>query len=412
MAGQTGVGAMTDPFTQSANVIDLRGVAEFVPPLAVVVVLAIMGIWLLFGTWRQRFGAWLIAAAIILIVLPAVADERHHPPQDEAIHEQFYSTWYMPDHPERSCCNKAGCYPTEIKYQGRILLAKRREDGAWIVVPAAKIERNRDNPDGRNHVLCATAKSSRRWQDLLLLARDRRLRVAKENYNQALIELLKHEGGYSNNPADPGGPTNFGITLADYRKYIDSTGNAADVRAMTVDQAKAIYRAKYWDAQRCDELPPGVDYAIFDYGVNSGIGRSGKVLRRVLQMPSESSTVTSDVIRAANTRQPAALVGAICDERLRFLQGLGTWGTFGAGWTRRVREVRALALRMAAAKPSPVPVPPAPRPVPPQAGHWTLAGAIAAILAALGTAFDRYWWLFLLAAAAVIALAWWKRPKG
>jgi hypothetical protein len=67
---------------------------------------------------------------------------------------KFYSTWYMPDNPARSCCNNADCYPTEIKYVGGNIYARRREDGQYILIPPQKVERNRDNPDGRNH-LCA-----------------------------------------------------------------------------------------------------------------------------------------------------------------------------------------------------------------------------------------------------------------
>jgi hypothetical protein len=78
----------------------------------------------------------------------------HHPPQDQLLHEKFYSTWHMPDHPWISCCNDADCYPTEIKYVDGSIYAKRREDGKYIPVPAEKVERNADNPDGRNH-LCA-----------------------------------------------------------------------------------------------------------------------------------------------------------------------------------------------------------------------------------------------------------------
>src|SRR4029079_3582164 len=122
--------------------------------------------------------------------------------------------------------------------------------------------------------------------------------MAAWTYDEALRRLLAHEGGYSNHPSDPGGPTNFGITLADYRKYIDARGTAADVRRMSVAQAKAIYRSKYWNAMRCDELPAGVDYAVFDYGVNSGIGRAPRVLTRVLGMNGSSSTVTPEVIAA------------------------------------------------------------------------------------------------------------------
>ena len=177
--------------------------------------------------------------------------------------------------------------------------------------------------------------------------------MAASSYDAALARLLVHEGGYTNHPADPGGPTNFGITIFDYRKYLKPDATAADVRAMKLDDAKRIYRAKYWDAQRCDALPAGVDYAVFDYGVNSGVGRSGKVLRRVLKLPDNTSAVNDAVIAAARNADAKALIGAICDERPRFLQSLKTWGVFGGGWGRRVAEVRSVALAMAAGVPSP-----------------------------------------------------------
>lgn len=120
--------------------------------------------------------------------------------------------------------------------------------------------------------------------------------MAASTYDEALRRLLTHEGGYTNHPSDPGGPTNFGITLADYRKHIKADATAADIRAMSVDQAKAIYRKRYWDSQRCDQLPAGVDYSVFDYGVNSGVGRSGKVLRRVVGLPDNTSTVSDQVL--------------------------------------------------------------------------------------------------------------------
>lgn len=171
--------------------------------------------------------------------------------------------------------------------------------------------------------------------------------MAASSYDDSLRRLLMHEGGYTNHPSDPGGPTNFGITIFDYRMYVNPDATAADVKAMTVEEAKRIYRAKYWDAQRCDELPAGVDYAVFDYGVNSGIGRSGKVLRRALKLPDNTSVVNDAVIAAAGASDAQALVIAICNERLRFLQSLKTWGVFGAGWGRRVAEVKRTALALA-----------------------------------------------------------------
>jgi hypothetical protein len=80
--------------------------------------------------------------------------EHRHPPQDQSVHERFYSHWHMPDNPSMSCCNDADCYPTDVKYVDGRLYARRREDGKYILVPPQKVERNRDNPDGRNH-LCA-----------------------------------------------------------------------------------------------------------------------------------------------------------------------------------------------------------------------------------------------------------------
>ena len=173
--------------------------------------------------------------------------------------------------------------------------------------------------------------------------------MANSSYDEALRRLLAHEGGYSNHPSDPGGPTNFGITIHDYRQYVKPNATAADVRGMKLAEATRIYREKYWNAMRCDELPAGVDYAVFDYGVNSGIGRSGKVLKRVLGLDASTSTVTPPVIAAAKKRAASELIAAICDERLRFLQSLKTWPVFGKGWGRRVKEVSAAALAMASA---------------------------------------------------------------
>jgi lysozyme family protein len=210
--------------------------------------------------------------------------------------------------------------------------------------------------------------------------------MAASNYDESLRLLLVHEGGYTNHPSDPGGPTNFGITIYDYRKYVKPGATAVDVKVMKLSEAKTIYRAKYWDAQRCDELPSGVDYAIFDYGVNSGTGRSQKVLQRVLGVTVDGR-IGDQTIAAASERNPKTLVTAICDERLRFLKGLRTWPVFGKGWGRRVAEVRAVALAMIAKAPAPKPLPePAPGraevPLPKAAQHGSAGAVLAAGAAA------------------------------
>lgn len=171
--------------------------------------------------------------------------------------------------------------------------------------------------------------------------------MAARNFAGALSRVLAHEGGYTNHPSDPGGPTNWGITIHDARRFWKRDATAADVKAMPREVACRIYKSKYWDALRCDDLPSGVDYCVFDYGVNSGIGRSGKVLRRALAMSDKTSGVTDDVVAAANRADSRKLIAAVCGERLAFLMSLKTWRVFGVGWGRRVVGVRAAALAMA-----------------------------------------------------------------
>lgn len=151
----------------------------------------------------------------------------------------------------------------------------------------------------------------------------------QQNYNYALQQVLKSEGGYTNDPQDPGGPTNFGITIADYRMYVNKNATATDVKNMHLADAQTIYRSKYWNAVNGDTLPSGVDYCVFDYGVNSGVGRANKVYNRLKSSDAKGT------------------INAICNERLQFLQSLSTWSHFGKGWGSRVASVRANSLALA-----------------------------------------------------------------
>ena len=170
--------------------------------------------------------------------------------------------------------------------------------------------------------------------------------MTASNYDASLTRVLKHEGGFANHPSDPGGATNFGITIATYARFKGRAVTVAEVRAMPLADAKAIYKADYWNALRCDELPAGLDYALFDYGVNSGIARAAKVLQRLIGQ-TVGSTISDATIAAVRSNNPADLIARICDERLAFLKSLKTWPVFGAGWGRRVAEVRRDALAMA-----------------------------------------------------------------
>jgi lysozyme family protein len=239
--------------------------------------------------------------------------------------------------------------------------------------------------------------------------------MSASSYPESIRRLLASEGGYVNHPSDPGGPTNFGITLGDYRKYVKADATAADVRSMRVEEAKAIYREKYWGAIRCDELPAGVDYCLFDYAVNSGTGRAPKVLQRVLGVP-VTGRVDDATLVAARRQDARALIQAICDERMRFLQGLKTWPVFGKGWSKRVAEVRNAALVMAGRSSSSTPTRDTPAtsapgkgvvPVNETARRGTAGGAIATggVTAQQSAASGADWITVAIIIVAAIAIA-------
>jgi len=239
--------------------------------------------------------------------------------------------------------------------------------------------------------------------------------MAASNYDASLARVLKHEGGYTNHPSDPGGPTNFGITIHDYRRYIKADGTAADVRNMQLADAAKIYRARYWHALRCDELPAGLDYAVFDYGVNSGIGRAARVMQRLLGI-GQGTSMTDAVTAAVRKTSATALIEKLCDERMAFLKSLRTWPVFGAGWSRRVAEVRRDALAMARGAVVAPPVAPpangkAQVPQPKAARTATTAGAVVAGgAAAQAAASSGASWTMIavvLVAGVMLAVAGW-----
>jgi len=174
--------------------------------------------------------------------------------------------------------------------------------------------------------------------------------MAAVNFDRALTAVLKHEGGYVDHPKDPGGATNLGITIRTLGAWRKRPVTKLDVRQLTPAEASAIYRTQYWAAIRGDDLPAGLDYAMFDYAVNSGAGKAIRDLQGILgvQRDGQIGAITLQAIAKRNTRE---LVIALMARRLAFLQRLTTWPAFGQGWSRRVRDVRALSLAMSAGQP-------------------------------------------------------------
>lgn len=173
----------------------------------------------------------------------------------------------------------------------------------------------------------------------------------KENFDKALQLVLVHEGGFVNHPKDPGGATMKGVTLQTFRRYYGADKTVNDLRNITVEQLAHIYRTGYWDKCKGDELPSGVDYAVFDVAVNSGPGRAAKFLQAAIGVAQDGSIGPGTVAKVA-AQDPAAVINGICDHRLAFLKSLPTFSTFGKGWTSRVGGVRQKALEMAHEEPS------------------------------------------------------------
>jgi len=165
------------------------------------------------------------------------------------------------------------------------------------------------------------------------------------NFEQCFALVLKHEGGYVDNPKDFGGATNLGCTKAVWEAWIGREVSKDDIKALTPADVMPLYRKKYWDAVSGDKLPDGVDYAVFDLAINSGTGRAAKILQKAVGAV-QDGIIGLATLAAVNTHNPRELATLICEARLAFLQSLPTYDTFGKGWSRRVSEVENMAFSM------------------------------------------------------------------
>ena len=154
------------------------------------------------------------------------------------------------------------------------------------------------------------------------------------NFDQAFDILLKHEGGFSDHPADPGGKTRFGITEAVAREV----GYRGDMRELPIDLAKRIYKERYWDAVRADELPEAVRYVVFDAAVNSGPRQAIRWLQRAAGAK-DDGIIGPQTLAAVRAADPEQLVRRMLAQRLRFMTGLPNWPAFGRGWARRIADL-------------------------------------------------------------------------
>ena len=168
----------------------------------------------------------------------------------------------------------------------------------------------------------------------------------KDNFEAALKAILHHEGGYVNHPADPGGMTNLGVTKRVWEEWVGHEVDEKTMRNLTPEIVGPMYKAKYWDKVKGDDLPTGVDYVVFDAAVNSGPGRAAKWLQACVGVEPDGG-IGPKTLAAVNAFDANQLIEDYAKRRLSFLMDLQTWDTFGKGWGRRVAEVQKTGLDMA-----------------------------------------------------------------
>lgn len=147
------------------------------------------------------------------------------------------------------------------------------------------------------------------------------------NFDQAFERLIGHEGGYVNHPDDPGGETNFGITKRTYP--------GENIRGMTLERAKAIYRRDFWGPAGCDAVADAAKFDLFDMAVNSGVRPAIQALQRAVG-ESIDGVLGPRTLQAAQSMPGARLVARFNGARLSYMTNLPTWPSFGRGWARRI----------------------------------------------------------------------------
>lgn len=171
----------------------------------------------------------------------------------------------------------------------------------------------------------------------------------KTNFDACLKEILHHEGGFVNHPRDPGGMTNLGITKAVYENWIGYPVSEQIMRKLTPQLVTPLYKKKYWDVVRGDELPIGLDLCVFDFAVNAGPARAARYLQRMIGATQDGvlgpKTMSILTQYMAQKREQYAVL-YYQDMRRDYYKALPAYGTFGRGWDRRVNEVESTAVKM------------------------------------------------------------------
>ena len=169
----------------------------------------------------------------------------------------------------------------------------------------------------------------------------------KENFDDALKAILKHEGGFVNHPKDPGGMTNLGVTKKVWEAWVGHAVDEMAMRALTPEVVGPMYKKKYWDAVKADDLPAGLDYLMFDFAINAGPNRAIKTMQKAIGTNPDGA-IGPKTMAALKAADPTDLIAKFSIEKELFYKALPTFATFGKGWLRRVDESKSHAATMLA----------------------------------------------------------------
>jgi lysozyme family protein len=171
----------------------------------------------------------------------------------------------------------------------------------------------------------------------------------KNNFDASFDKVMQSEGGYVWDKDDAGGETNLGVTAGAWGAYLGRPINSGEMKALTKDTVKPFYRQMYWDKVKGDDLPAGVDYAVFDFAVNAGVARAAKFLQRAVGAV-DDGVIGSGTLGLVAKADSQKTLDNFADQKQRFYNGLATNNPsqqkFLKGWLARVDHVHIDAIAM------------------------------------------------------------------
>lgn len=168
-------------------------------------------------------------------------------------------------------------------------------------------------------------------------------------FNDALAAVLEEECGFVNDPHDPGGMTNLGVTRKTWQDFTGKPATEADMRALTSAKVEPLYRARYWDKIAGDKLGDALGLMVFDFAVNAGPGRAAKMLQRLVGAVEDGQIGrgTLQAVQSYSMRKGIdTLIEAYADARRDYYRALPTFWRFGKGWLARVARVEDAAMEL------------------------------------------------------------------